>query len=177
MENEPIPAPDGHLATSLAALRGLAFTGPVADQQHLVPGVFFSLDPDVANTVHLDSKVGELLKVRFGVDRPGRWMSLNLGLGPVPLEKCTFAGVVCKSDAPTTTTFRICLRSGRDGGHLDAFFSKTVVSGQATSIHMDLIDLASQPAIPVMAPWRELVIFFQCVSLEIAIRDFRFIAI
>ncbi len=169
--------PDSHLAQTLAALRGLEFAGQAGDQQHLVPGVFFSLDPQAKNTVDVVSRPGELLDIRLTVERPGRWLSLNLGVGPADLTGCKIVGFACKCDAKVATTFRICLRSGHAGGHHDAFFPKIISADPQTALHLDILDISTQTGIPETAPWRELVIFFQCESHEISLRDFRFLAI
>lgn len=168
---------DGQLAFSLAALRGLDFAGPAENGQHLVPGIFFSLDPEAGNTVQIASRPGELMTIRLGVDRPGRWLTLNLGIGGADLSGCKIVGFACKSDAPLTSTCRVSVRSGTADGYRDAFFPKTVVSYPKTSLHLDVMELEVNPDIPPRAPWRELVVFFEIATAEIALRDFRFIAI
>ena len=177
MPNNIDLSPDGQLAFSLAGLRGLDFAGPAGNGWHLVPGIFFSLDPEAGNTVEVASLPGELMTIRLGVDRPGRWLSLNLGIGGADLSGCKIVGFACKSDAPVTATCRVSLRSGTADGHRDAFFPKTVVSYPRTSLHLDVLELEGNPDIPARAPWRELVIFFEIATAEIALRDFRFIAI
>ena len=56
MANNLDLSPDGQLALSLAALRGLDYAGPVINGQHLVPGIFFSLDPDAEKTAEVESR-------------------------------------------------------------------------------------------------------------------------
>lgn len=177
MANNLDLSPDGQLAFSLAALRGLDFSGPAANGSHLVPGIFFSLDPEAANTVQVASHPGELLRVALGVERPGRWLTLNMGIGGADLSDCKIVGFACKSDAPVTTTCRVSIRSGAEGGHRDVFFAKTVVSYPTTSLHLDVLELEANPDIPARAPWRELVIFFEIAPVEINLRDFRLIVI
>jgi hypothetical protein len=164
--------PDSHLAATLTALRGLTFDGFVADTQHLVPGVFFSLDPEGKTAVHVDSLPGNLLAMRVEVERPGRWLSLNMGVGDANLAGCRIVSFACKSDARTGTQFRVCLRSGVAGGYRDAFFPKTVICGAGTSIHMDVLDLTKHD-VPIDAPWREIVIFFEPYSMALTLQDFR----
>ena len=177
MANNLDLAPDSQLAFALAALRGMEFAGPVDSGQQLVPGIFFGLDPEANNTVQIDSRPGDLMTMRFQVDRPGRWLTLNLGIGGADLSACKIIGFVCKSDAPMTATCRVSVRSGVEGGHRDAFFVKTMVSYPTTSLHLDVLELEGHPDIPTRAPWREVVMFFEVATSEIALRDFRLIVI
>ena len=177
MANNLDLSPDGQLAFSLGALRGLDYVGPAANGQQLVPGICFSLDPEATNTVDVTSKPGEMMTFRLGVDRPGRWLTLNFGIGTADLSRCNIVGFACKSDAKITTTSRACIRSGVDGGHRDVFFPKTIVSYPKTSLHLDVLELDSNPEIGARVPWRELVVFFEIVNVEITLHDFRFFAI
>lgn len=163
---------DSHLAATLNALRGLSYDGVAADTQHLVPGVFFSLDPEGKTTVHVDSQPGSLLAMRMEVERPGRWLSLNLRVGDANLTDCRVASFACKSQAREETRFRVCLRSGLPGGYRDVFFPKTVNCSPDTTVHMDLLELARHD-LPFEAPWREIVIFFECEAMALVLHDFR----
>jgi hypothetical protein len=177
MANNLDLAPDGQMAFSLASLRALDYSGPAVSGQHLVPGIFFSLDPESTNAVTVESHPGELMKFRLVVDRPGRWLTLNMSVGSADLSGCKIIGFACKLDSPTTTTFRVCMRSGGDGGHKDVFFKKSVVSYPKTALHLDVLELEDTPEISPKAPWREIVIFFQREPSEINLRDFRLIVI
>ena len=177
MANNLDLSPDGQLAFSLAALRGLDYAGPVVNGQHLVPGIFFSLDPDAENTAEVESRPGELMSFKIAVERPGRWMTLNMGIGSADLSACKIVGFACKLDAPATTTFRVCIRSGGEGGHKDVFFPKAVVAYPKTALHLDVMEIADYPDIGIRAPWREMVIFFQRETTHINLRDFRLIVI
>ena len=108
MANNLDLSPDGQMAFSLAALRALDYAGPALTGQHLVPGVFFSLDPDSANTVDVTSVPGELMTLRLGVEKPGRWLTLNLGVHydwyGVPWDGNGQLGRAAPACAPTGTT-------------------------------------------------------------------------
>lgn len=177
MANNLDVSPDGQMAFSLAGLRGLDYAGPAVNGQHLVPGIFFSVDPDSDNTVDVQSRPGELMTFKVAVDKPGRWLTLNMGVGSADFAACKIVGFACKLDAPVTTTFRVCLRSGGDSGHQDVFFAKTVVAYPTTALHLDVLELDAHPEITAKAPWRELVIFFPREACEINLRDFRLIII
>ena len=170
-------SPDGQLTFSLATLRGLEQSGPVQNGQHIVPGIFFSLDPDSDNSVSIDSRPGELMAIKFDVGQPGRWLTLNLGIGGADFGGCKIIGFACKLDVPQTATFQVCVRSGTETGHTDVYFPKTVVAFPKTSLHLDVIEMETNGHIPAQAPWRELVIFFEREPAEIMLRDFRLIVI
>ena len=118
-----------------------------------------------------------MMTIRLGVEQPGRWLTLNLAIGTADLSGCSIVGFACKSDAAVTTTSRVCLRRGVEGGLRDVFFAKTVVSFPKTALHLDVLDLGANPELASPAPWRELVMFFEIASAEICLRDFRFFAI
>lgn len=177
MANNLDLSPDGQLAFSLAALRGLDYAGPAVTGQHLVPGIFFSLDPDQTNTVDVSSVPGELMSLRIGVEKPGRWLTLNMGFGAADLSDCKIVGFACKLDAPATTTFRVCLRSGGEAGHRDVFFPKTVVAYPKTALHLDVLEVEANPDIHPKASWREIVVFFPRETTVVNLRDFRLIVI
>lgn len=177
MANNLDLSPDGQLAFSLTSLRGWDYAGPVVNGQHLVPGIFFSLDPEADNTVDVESRVGDLMSFRLGADRPGRWLTLNMGVGSADLSGCKIVGFACKLDAPATTTFRVCFRSGNEGGHRDVFFPKSVVAYPKTALHLDVLEIEANTDIALQAPWREMVIFFARETTKINLRDFRLFVI
>jgi hypothetical protein len=177
MSNNLDLSPDGQLAFSLRSLHGLDYVGPAINGQHLVPGIFFSLDPEADNRVEVESRPGELMSFRLHADRPGRWLTLNMGVGSANFSASVIVGFACKLDSPATTTFRVCLRSGYEGGHRDVFFPKTVVAYPKTALHLDLLEIEAHPDINPQAEWREIVLFFQRDSAQINLRDFRLIVV
>lgn len=164
---------DGEVNFALKSLRDLDWSGPLASRQHLVPGVFFSVDPESTNQVEVESRPGQMLTARTLVDKPGRWLSLNLGLGPCDLTGCGVIGLVLRTEAPATATCRINLRSGTPDGVRDVAFPKTLVSYPRSALHLDVLDLDRHPEVPRQADWRELIFFFEVVTQEVSIRDCR----
>jgi hypothetical protein len=177
MDNNLSFTPDGQLAFSLQALRGLTQAGRLGHNQHIVPGIFFSVDPDSSNHVEIDSQPGDLMRLRLVVGTPGRWLSLNLDAGRADLTDCGLVGFVLRSSAPVTATCRVCLRSGTEAGVSDAYFAKTVVSFPKTALHLDVLELDQHPQIPRKANWRELIFLFEVTSQEIHLQDLRFFVI
>lgn len=165
--------PDAGANHLLALLRGLSFSGPVASDSPLLPGLFFSLDPESSTQLRCHSAPGMMVEAEFTVARPGRWMALHINLSEADLRGRQVLGVVCKSHSPAATTFRLCLRSGREGGFTDTFFRKTVVAYAETSTHLDALMLDAEPGLPTEAPWRELVLFFRPETSKITLQDLR----
>ena len=99
--------------------------------------------------------------------------SLNIALGEFDQSHRDILGLVCKTQAEDTVTLRACLRSGVEGGFIDAFFGKRVVSYHSTSTHADLIKLEERDDIPPQAPWRELVLFFPPDLRQLQLIDLR----
>ncbi len=173
MANNLDLSPDAQLTFALNAMRALEFSGTVAHTQNLVPGISFAIDPKSKDTVHVESRPGELMDIRFGIEGSGRWLSLAMTIGKASLASSKVIGFVCKADAPVATTFRACVRSGMATGHKDVYFNKTIVAYPATSVHMDAMELDGNSDIPEQAPWRELLLFFKREPSALSLRDLR----
>lgn len=165
--------PDAPANTNLAILRGLTLSGQIGVDAIDAPGLSFAIDPESITGGSFSSEPGMLLQAKFEVEKPGRWMALHLQLGPAALTDAQIAGFVLKSDAPETITFRACLRSGIEGGFVDCFFPKRVISFADTSVHVDVLKLGENEPLPATAPWRELILFFERKSQEVVLRDLR----
>ncbi|SEO24127.1 hypothetical protein SAMN04488103_11627 [Gemmobacter aquatilis] len=166
-------APDAEVNATLALLREGELSGDIVSNQQLLPGLFFSLDPESETTGRFRSEPGRLLDMEFNAATPGRWMALHLALGPADLSGRQVLGVVCRCSSPQTTTFRFCLRSGRDGGFTDSFLRKTVVATTGSGTHLDALVLDGDPVVPAVAPWRELILFFRPETSQILLQDLR----
>jgi hypothetical protein len=158
---------------ALAVLRALEVDAVVAPDDRFAPGIFLSVDPASDTKIKLTSRPGELMTLDFTTKRPGQWLSLNIALGEFDQSHRDILGLVCKTRAEDTVTLRACLRSGVEGGFIDAFFGKRVVSYNATSTHADLIKLEERDDIPPQAPWRELVLFFPPDLRQLQLIDLR----
>jgi len=166
--------PEADASHALALLRAMEMDAPVEPGQHLVPGLFFSCDPDGEVRIQCRSRPDHLLDITLDVARPGRWLALHLALGPVDLTGRQAVGFICKSQSPVTTTFQPCLRSGREGeGFTDQFFRKSVLTFGHPGLHLDTILPETIPSMPVRAPWRELVFFFRPETSHIDLQDLR----
>lgn len=156
---------------ALAVLRAQSFDRKVASGEQFSPGVFVLLDEESDTSVHATSQPGTLLDLSFKTRRPSRWLSLNIQMGECDLTGRDIAGFMCKVTSEATMTFRVCVRSGHDGGFQDAFFGKRVISYSAPSTHADLMKLAERDDVPAQAPWRELMLFLPPDVQQISLKD------
>nr|WP_169618096.1 hypothetical protein [Ruegeria sp. PR1b] len=157
---------------TLAVLRAMSFEGRLEADQRFVPGMYLSMDPAGDSKATLSSRPGALMDLAVTTRRAGGWLSLNMELGAFDLSRHSVLGVMCKSAAPQTLTFKVCLRSGVGDGFVDAFFQKRVISYEKESVHADLIKLAERDDVPPEAPWRELILFFPPELEKISLHDF-----
>lgn len=164
--------PEATVNHSVALLRAATFDKAVEPEVKLVAGVFLSVDPDVEIRGRMTSISGELLTVHFEMERPARWAGLHFQMGDLDFGDRQLLGVVCRSQAPKAGTFRICLRSGNEGGFHDMIFRKTVVAYAEPSIHLDALELARESLVPKRSTWRELILFFQPETLDVSLLDF-----
>lgn len=166
--------PDAQANHALAVLRGMEFDGALAAGHHLVPGVFFTWDDEADLRLQAVSRPGQLIDLSLNVARPGKWMSLHVALGPADLTGLQAVGLICRSASPYATTFQPCLRSGQqEGGFVDHFFHKRVLTHSQPSLHMDAHLLGPASDLPRTAPWRELVLFFRPETSRIDLQDMR----
>lgn len=156
---------------SLAVLRAQAFEKAVSGDERFSPGVFVSIDPASDTKVVATSRPGELADLSFETQRPGQWLSLNFEMGDCSFSGRDIAGFMAKVQSEATMTFRVCLRSGIEGGFQDAFFGKRVISYEAPSTHADLMKLEERDDIPPHAPWRELIIFLPPDVRQLSLKD------
>lgn len=156
---------------ALAVLRAMTLNQRIDSEQRFVPGLYLSLDEASDTKARIESQPATLLDLSCETRRPGAWLSLNLELGACDLSRCSVLGIMCKSQAPETLTFRVCLRSAVEGGFRDAFFPKRVISYGQESVHADLIKLEEREDVPAQAAWRELILFLPPDLHRLSLRD------
>jgi hypothetical protein len=155
-----------------------SLSGKMVPRVDLVPGAFISYDPEGEVSGDFTSSEGDLLSLSYRVNKPVRWIALHFVMGDVDFSGCDLLGIVVKSQAPTATTYRVCVRSGTEEGFEDCFFSKHVVGFSEKSTHIDLIRLdKSEGIVPLRAPWREIILFFKAVDQDLTINDFKVFAV
>ncbi|MEO8241338.1 MAG: hypothetical protein ABI832_03445 [bacterium] len=166
--------PDAQVARALTALRArCSSTGQPSTVSIWCPASFLSIDPGASDAVHVRTRPGELISIGLKMSGPGRWLTLNLGLGGVGLSNRKVIGFACKFDASEAMSLQVSLRSGVNGGLRDGFFAKPVRADTQTSVHLDMMELDGRPEISATAPWRELVVFFERQSVDFVFHDLR----
>lgn len=141
----------------------------------VIEGVQFSNDPEADVRGDFVSKKGEMLSVRMkpkAVEKP-RWQALHFHIGGMDLSKSLLVGLAIKSRAPSSTSTRIALRSGKEGKFVDFTLPKTLVSYADESVHLDVFELDAYDDLPRQAEWRDLVFFFRSGEVELDLLDIR----
>ncbi|MBC9248514.1 hypothetical protein H4P12_17775 [Paracoccus sp. 11-3] len=171
--------PDAQVRFSLQMLRAYEGRGKIAaEQTPIIDGVFLSTDPDANVTGEYEASAANLLKLRIRPGKnPARWQAMHLVMGPLDLGDAAVIGVVARSQAPSSFTTRICLRSGQDGQFVDTFFPKTMVSFAQTSTHLDVLEISKLTDLPRQAQWRDLILFFQGSDVDLNLLDLRFFVV
>jgi len=160
-------------AQQIAALWHSDLDTDITSAQEIMPGAVFHFDPDGAQKAHLTCSKDRGAQISVDVETPGKWLGLHFSLGDLDLSEQRVIGVYLESDAPSATTYRACIRSGRATGFSDCFFKQEVVTYSVSSAHGDLLVVENQPKLPAKATWRELVLFFRCESFHIGLQDVR----
>lgn len=180
MQNNLYIGPDAKARFALTSLRAHEESGPIAEgRTPIVEGIAFVHDAGPGLTGQYRATSGNMLGLSLSSvshPQPG-WQCLTVALGPMNLTGAAVIGVVLRTQAPQSTVTRITLRSGREQTFVDQSFDKAMVSFSQASTHVDMIEIASAPYVPIEADWRDLMLFFRPGSLEIDILDLRFFVV
>lgn len=165
--------PEAPVNHTIALMRAAPKGGRILDGARPAPQAFFSVDPRGEVEGNFTTGGGNVIGLKYAVRKAPDWLALHLVLGGVDLSDGAVFGVVCKSRAAEATTVRLCLRSARVDGFVDAFFDKHLVAFAEASTHLDLLRIPARDDIPGQAGWRELILFFQPAPAELEIEDLR----
>jgi len=141
-----------------------------ADSTRLARGITLHADPRLQLSGRYTSPAGRFLDLNTTAPGSGDWLGLHLSLSQLDLTQANYLGWVCRAAAPSSWMLRACLRSGlTEGGFVDCFFDKHLLTTARPHNHMDLLYLDSQPYLPLQAPWRELVLFLPLQSCQLSL--------
>ncbi|WP_380996007.1 hypothetical protein [Sedimentitalea sp. HM32M-2] len=180
--NTPTDTPTGpdlvpDLVPGLNRLRHGRAAGAIADRVDLAPGLALIADPALRATGRWRSPAGRLLELEIETGGRGDWMALHLALATPDLAPAAFFGFACTGLAPQMQLIRACLRSGRaDGGFVDCFFDRHILTAPEPAAHVDALHLPTQPEVPEDAPWRELLLFLPPEPVRWHLHDLRVFA-
>lgn len=170
--------PDANLNYALQILRQGQAAGAVSDDTEIQPGISLHADPDLRVGGEWRSPSGRLLELEVTADGSGQWIGLHLDMGPLDLSEVGILGLACRSTAPSIEALNICIRSGRaEGGFIDCFFPKRLLSHPEPSSHLDALQVSTQKNLPVIAPWRQLVLFLPRHAFRWDLQDLRLFAV
>ncbi|NVO25735.1 hypothetical protein [Donghicola mangrovi] len=141
--------------------------------EDIVSGVFMAFDPEAPTKAEVQSKPGKLISAKFKVDGTARWLGLHIKLGNMDLSKSMIFGIACRSQAPRSTTFRPCLRSGGPNGFKDTFFKKVAIAYSEESLHLDALQIDQNADLMAPADWRELILFIRPETGSLELNDLR----
>ena len=163
---------DAQVNHSLSLLAKATYKGPVRARHRLVPGIFFDFTDGTPreSTVALGG-LG-LLRLTASLDLRGGWFALHMELGKFDLDPSSAVVLLAKTSAPQAISVRPCLRSGTEGGFVDSFARKRLVSYGEPSVHLDVLTLGA-PKTPPGVTWRELIWFFDSEEVDLRIHDLR----
>ena len=168
--------PDAQARLNLQTLRRHSADGKISGERTpVLDDVFLSNDPEAGITGDYSCTDTTLIRVQSrppGQATP-RWQGMHIAMGPASLENAAVIGVVARSQAPSSATTRLCIRSGRDGRFVDTFFPNRMVSFAQPSTHLDILETVSTPDLPRQAAWRELILFFRTGEVDLELLDLR----
>jgi len=174
--NNLLTGPDAQARFLLQSLKAHQGRGKLlAAQTPIIEGVRLSIDPTSEVKGHYETTSEEMLSLtmQYGASKPPKWQALHISLGEMNLHGALLLGVLIKSRSPSSTTTKVCLRSGKDEDFHDTFFPKTMVSFGETSAHLDVLEFDKTPTLPRQVQWRDLILFFRPGEFDINILDIR----
>lgn len=175
MENTFL-GPDADVRFSLNALRAHEATGSIsAEKTVILNGIILSYEAGGKLVGKYRSGRDNILSLSLTCKSHTvpHWQCLTVSLNAMDLTGAGVLGVIARSSSPQSTISRFTVRSGRDGDFVDQPFSKSMVSFAAPSTHLDVVEIATAPNLPIQAQWRDLILFFRPGPLEINILDLR----
>lgn len=162
---------------SVEMLRSSTASGEIVPEAEIVPGVRFVSDPDAGMRGRFLSPAGRLLEIEISHERPARWCGLHIRLDIGGLSGLGVVGLAARFAAPHALAIAPCLRSGTETGFLDCFFQKQVAALPRPLMHLDALETDGRhEALPLTAPWREIVLFLPTDSFRLALHELRIFA-
>lgn len=164
--------PDASANHALFLLRQDTFSGKIATDTEILPGIALHADPALPLSGNFVSPEGRLLELDVSVMGES-WFALHIALSNADLTAFGLLGFASRNASPTFEIIRPCLRSGTNDGFVDCFFDKHILAPPGETSHLDALQLHPNPRIPPQAPWRELVFFLPTHPFQWALMDLR----
>ncbi|MBK5928443.1 hypothetical protein CCR87_14065 [Rhodobaculum claviforme] len=169
-----VAGPDLALENVLHRLRWRARGGPVVPSHPIVPGAWIAADT-AQGRIAVEDTTGPdgLLTLNLRVDQPGRWLSLNLALGPTPLAPGTVLGLVAVLRGTPPGPLGVSIRSGHAGREADDHFPDRLPTGAAAGVGVALLEVTQDMALTRPADWRNLMLRLPVRGLRLEVADLR----
>ncbi|GGO30449.1 hypothetical protein GCM10010991_15320 [Gemmobacter aquaticus] len=180
MQSNLFLGPDADGRFALSALRAYEATGTISSEKTVIlNGITLSYGGGGQLRGKYVSRRDNMLSLSLTCRSRSlpQWQCLTVPLGAMDLTGAAAIGIIVRSWSDQSTVSHFALRSGRDGDFVDQAFGKTMVSFAAASTHLDVIEIAKAPNLPIQAQWRDLVLFFRPGPLEIELLDLRFFVV
>lgn len=165
--------PDGQVNHALTILRNDSREGALGEHVHFLHGVDLRSDPALDLKGQYRSPEGALLELEMRPEGQGSWCALHLVLPATDLRGCGVLGFALRGAAAQMQVLRVCLRSGTPEGFVDCFFDKHVLLHPEESSHVDALPVGHREALPLEAPWRELILFLPLEACSLSLIDLR----
>ena len=131
---------------------------------------FLNSDPRLKLSGSFHSPLERLLELDVDMQADGDWVGLHSKLSVTNLTDFTYVGFVCRAASSAPLMVKACLRSGLpEGGFVDSFFTKHLLTSDRSHTHLDAMYLDSEPSVPFISPWRELILFLPCKPFRLSI--------
>lgn len=138
--------------------------------QDFAPGFFLNSDPKLGLSGTFSAPKARLLELDADMASHGDWVGLHVVLPLQDLTKFSYIGFTCRTSAPKPLILRSCLRSGLpDGGFVDCFFDKHILPDERATSHVDCLYLDERTSIPLVAPWRQFILFLPCSPFRLTL--------
>lgn len=164
---------DAQINNALSVLRDGTCMGDLADHVQLLPGVFLAADPALQISGQYRSPEGRMLEIEATMRGEGHWMALHMALPARDLSLYGCVGFAARIEAPEAQVVQPCLRSGVEGGFVDCFFDKHILALPQPRSHLDALSVHYRDNLPLLAPWRELILFLPARSYRLSFLDLR----
>jgi len=148
-------------------------SGSISSGEILAPGLWLSFESDGPVVGSFETFPGMMISIKMNPSGKGISGAFHVALGESDLAEKYYLGFVARIQSPNACSFRVCLRSGSGFGFEDQYFYKPVISVSDPVAHLDVIPILNTHSVPLWAPWRELLLSFECRSIEFSLLDLR----
>jgi hypothetical protein len=168
---------DAHSNHLLSLMRDSVSHGEMKDHLRFMPGLLLAADPALGISGTFGSPQGRILDLDVKISGEGHWLGLHISFPQRDISQCGVIGLACRTSCNETEIVRACVRSGTDNGFVDCFFDKHILLQPEERSHLDALDVHRRDLLPLIAPWREIILFLPVRSCRLSLVDLRLFAV